>query len=62
MAINVSEHAENSDLMPVLQLAQSCDQSMLDVEQTTVKLSSFCNYHIYMYYLGSKYLIFCSWS
>ena len=48
MAINASEHAENSDFMPVLQLAQSCDQSMLDVEQTTVKLSSFCNYHIYM--------------
>ena len=62
MAINVNEHAENSDLMPVLQLAQSCDQSMLDVEQTTVKLSSFCNYHIYTHYLGSKYLIFCSWS
>lgn len=37
MAINVSEHAENSDLMPVLQLAQTCDQSMLNVEQTTVK-------------------------
>ena len=40
MAINVSEHAENSDLMSVLQLAQTCDQSMLNVEQTTVKLSS----------------------
>lgn len=37
MAINVSEHAENSDLMPVLQLAQTCDQSILNVEQTTVK-------------------------
>ena len=57
MAINVSEHAENSDLMPVLQLAQTCDQSMLNVEQTTVK---YYYHHIYIYYLGSNYLIFCS--